>query len=396
MYGIRRFAGCLLASLALAGCDNFNLALRPFIREHVPHRIQGYSGDDGSILPDKDRAVFGEPITLTAVPGPFSLELDGASLRINGAAEGVGFVDGAYRFEMPDTDAQISGAFAPLPSYPVHPFENAFGRLEGSPGQAQPGREITVTLMAAPGYELSTGTLKYYRPGEGERPIDETTLIFTMPGGEVFLQAAFKPRTAYTVTGYADGSGNRITPSRASAEAGDRITLTITPAAGYSFRPGTLKYRYAGNEYPVNETARTFTMPSGDAAVSAVFQSTRSGLNGLLVKKGSPAADFAAWPFTAPFAAGVFTYTASGAGNAEIAGAERTVVFIPALPAGAAIRYTWIKQNPEGLPDLGYVVAGPDYSGTFTLGPGTYALILTVEAEAGSAYTSLYSFTVRL
>jgi len=72
-----------------------------------------------------------------------------------------------------------------------------------------------------------------------------------------------KPMT-YSVTVGALQNGN-ITPDKTSAAAGETVTLTVTPAAGYRLKDGTLKF---------NGTAvsNSFTMPAENVVVTAEFE----------------------------------------------------------------------------------------------------------------------------
>ena len=64
-----------------------------------------------------------------------------------------------------------------------------------------------------------------------------------------------------------------ITPDKASAAAGDTVTLTLKPSAGYEYKVGSLKVNEGKVEVSkVNDTVYTFIMPSQDVTVKAEFE----------------------------------------------------------------------------------------------------------------------------
>ena len=75
--------------------------------------------------------------------------------------------------------------------------------------------------------------------------------------------------TTYTITISDSITNGTVTASKTKAEAGEEITLTVTPSDGYA--PDTLTVKDAGGA-DVTVTANKFTMPAKNVTVSAVFK----------------------------------------------------------------------------------------------------------------------------
>ena len=95
-----------------------------------------------------------------------------------------------------------------------------------------------------------------------------------------------EPSGTYKIT-IADMTNGTVTADKTSAEKGDTITLTITPASGYSLDTisTTPKLDLVGSG-----NTRTFTMPESDVTVSATFaaNSTSTRLTGTVIIDGWP------------------------------------------------------------------------------------------------------------
>ena len=83
--------------------------------------------------------------------------------------------------------------------------------------------------------------------------------------------------TQYTVTCQAPDNGT-LTSSVANAYAGDTVTLTVTPNAGYAFK--SLVLTYDDNDHDVtsqmNGNTYTFTMPAFNVTAAATFANSRT------------------------------------------------------------------------------------------------------------------------
>lgn len=69
-------------------------------------------------------------------------------------------------------------------------------------------------------------------------------------------------------------AGGTLKASATKAKAGDKITITVTPKAGYKLTPGTLKYSESsstGAVVNIDETTFTFTMPASEISISCTW-----------------------------------------------------------------------------------------------------------------------------
>jgi hypothetical protein len=138
------------------------------------------------------------------------------------------------------------------------------GTIRANPESGVEGTEITLTVTPAANYRLKSGSLKY-----GTAAIDETTKKFNLPAGDVTVTAEFEqiPPTTYTVTIEPLENGT-ITANPESGVEGTEITLTVTPAANYRLKSGSLKYGTTA----IDESTKKFNLPAGNVTVTAEFE----------------------------------------------------------------------------------------------------------------------------
>lgn len=86
----------------------------------------------------------------------------------------------------------------------------------------------------------------------------------TYRGGHVKIV----PKPSYSITCEASSNGT-VTADKASTYAGDTVTLTVTPDAGYELDALTVTY---GENQTVEVTNNQFTMPDADVTVTATFK----------------------------------------------------------------------------------------------------------------------------
>jgi hypothetical protein len=77
-------------------------------------------------------------------------------------------------------------------------------------------------------------------------------------------------------------TGGTITPNRTKANAGDTITVTVTPNAGMQMVSGSLTYTIAvAGGATVNITGNTFTMPENDVSLTCRWETATATTNGI-------------------------------------------------------------------------------------------------------------------
>jgi hypothetical protein len=229
----------------------------------------------GKIATDKASAAAGETVTLTVTPAA-DYQFTADSLKVTDAdgsavaASGSGLT---WTFTMPEDDVRVTAQFTAI-LYQVTMDSMSNGSVSASPASAAKGAKVTLTAKPGAGYQLAEDGLTVTRTDGGAVAVSGSgnTYTFTMPSGGATVAAAFEtlPEGIYAVM-IGDFTGGSVTANPASAEAGVTVTLTVTPAAEYQFT-GTPSVTSDGKAVTVSGSGPyTFTMPAGNATVTAQF-----------------------------------------------------------------------------------------------------------------------------
>ena len=146
--------------------------------------------------------------------------------------------------------------------------QQTHGTISVSPTDAYAGDIVTLTAYPETGYCLHAW---HVIVGREEIPVVNNQ--FTMPDSDVTITAEF--RSGYTIT-VATVANGTITANPTSALNGETITLTATPNTGCEFSTWYV-YKTGDPSTLVAVVNNTFTMPSYDVTVSAVFATTSTG-----------------------------------------------------------------------------------------------------------------------
>lgn len=176
---------------------------------------------------------------------------------------------GQYALTIPAGDVSVTAALAAKISVSA-----TGGTVTPNTYSPAVGSQVTLTLAPNTGYALTAiaataGGTALTLNGSG------LTRTFTMPDKPVSITASFSA-ISYTVSGLGSTTGGRIS-GPGTAHYGDEVTLTATPAAGYSSLQ-TLTVTTAGNQNVAlsgSGLTRTFTMPAENVTVSATFALTQ-------------------------------------------------------------------------------------------------------------------------
>ena len=159
-----------------------------------------------------------------------------------------------------------SGAYTAIftPNNYTIGYENDGNGTCTGPASAIYGSTVEVTVNPATGYELATLT---YNDGSDHTitPVSGVySYSFTMPAHSVTVSATFS-KINYNITYTNDGNGS--CSGVATANYGDNVTVTVTPATGYAL--ATLTY----NGTPITPVGGvySFTMPASAVTVHATF-----------------------------------------------------------------------------------------------------------------------------
>ena len=150
----------------------------------------------------------------------------------------------------------------PPAKYSITFSETVGGTASAAPNPAAAGE--TITLTAAPGEGYRFKQWQVVKP-EG---LTITENQFTMPAGEVEIKAVFEENhdTKYDIL-IRSTEGGTAAADRASAAAGETITLTATPNAGYHFNQW-----HVVKPEGLTITENRFTMPAGSVEIQALFE----------------------------------------------------------------------------------------------------------------------------
>ena len=166
-----------------------------------------------------------------------------------------------YSFMMPARNVVVSAEF--VVAYEIV-FDEGIknGSVTADVVAPEPGDVVTLTAVPDEGYALAAFSVK---DGQGN-VVNVNDNTFVMPASKVIVSAVFSP--AYNIAIDGNMENGSVTANKTVAMAGEKVTLTATPASGYSLVFYTVKDD-AGNDVEVEYDS--FTMPEGGVTVSAVF-----------------------------------------------------------------------------------------------------------------------------
>lgn len=223
----------------------------------------------GSVTASKASGTAGEQIYLVVEPddgyGLSSITVAGTS----GNVETTAINAGTYKFTMPDESVTVTPVFAVSSKHNILFSSVSGGSVRANKVSAESGDTVTLTTVPSSGNGISTLTVT----GSSSVALNETvkaelnTYTFTMPNTDVTVAATFG--TAYSITGTGSTTGGSVTADKASACAGETVTLTVSTNSGYRF--GGVTYNGNATTEVTAGTTYTFTMPSANTAVAATF-----------------------------------------------------------------------------------------------------------------------------
>jgi len=186
-----------------------------------------------------------------------------------------------------DADAAVAIGTAPTGlSLGVYRISHSSSYEHGAistPSCAAEGSTVPIYVTPDTGYTLSG--VPVTTPSAAMNVVSaDSTYNFTMPSADISaVSAVFVPRN-YTISAQSISNGSvTIDIERngtavlsgaslpcLSAQAGDLITINPSPVSGsYRLQPGSI---HVNGGPSLNDTLPQFTMPAGDAAISAVFE----------------------------------------------------------------------------------------------------------------------------
>lgn len=253
---------------------------------------------------DLDKVTAGTTITVVATPKDgYTLTADGVVVTYgdNQTLKATPDTEKAntYTFAMPAGDATVSAAFEEVKKYNVTvagTVEN--GTVGVEPKTAAAKDVVTVTVTPNTNFKYTDGSLKAtYTDGGTKKEINdfkavdgkENTYTFEMPAADVTVSAEFEPVKAktYSVTINNSDHGKVEADKITDVEAGDTVTLTVTPADDMytlaQLAKNGLVIKDSENTdvpYTTVEEGKTYTfeMPAADVTVAAQFTVVKYGI----------------------------------------------------------------------------------------------------------------------
>ena len=138
------------------------------------------------------------------------------------------------------------------------------GVVSTSKTEAKAGDRVEVYVTASSGYVLQEGSLKF-----NDTAIEDYE--FVMPAEDVTIHAVFE-ETVYSVN-VAQATNGTVSVSAPTAKAGDTVTVTVKPEAGYCIAAEGLTYNGIGLNTTLIDAEREigFTMPASNVEIACEF-----------------------------------------------------------------------------------------------------------------------------
>lgn len=253
---------------------------------------------------DLDKVAEGTSVTVVATPKDgYTLTADGVVVTYgdNQTLKATPDTEKAntYTFAMPAGDATVSAAFEEVKKYNVTVADTVENGTVGVEQKTAAAKDVvTVTVTPNTNFKYTDGSLKAtYTDGGTKKEINdfkavdgkENTYTFEMPAADVTVSAAFEPVKAktYSVTINNSDHGKVEADKITDVEAGDTVTLTVTPADDMytlaQLAKNGLVIKDSENTdvpYTTVEEGKTYTfeMPAADVTVAAQFTVVKYGI----------------------------------------------------------------------------------------------------------------------
>ena len=328
----------------------------------------------GTLTRDKTTAQVGDTVTLTRTASTgwqfSSWTTSPSNLSINSS----------LKFTMPASAVSVTANFSKI-AYAVTKTDGTGGSSTLSKTSANMGDTITVTCTPSTGYSANTPTatnITFTSAGTNK-------WTFTMPAAAVAVSCTFS-KVTYTVSKAANPSGGgTVTTSVNSAQYGDTVTISQTPATGYYFNGWT-------TSPSVTITNGAFSMPAGNITVTANYLKRSTATLSVSSMTDGNTVTLTIVPDKTTYS---HKYKLSFGTNMETSltnvAAGTTSVQI-AIPSGA--NNSWARQIPNATQKTGGTLTVETYNGstkigTYTISSLTYTVPSTAVPTIGTITNSI-------
>lgn len=245
-----------------------NVALKAkFADENsVPYTVTVTGNGNGTAVSDKDEAVRGTTVTLTAAPGNGYVFLQWTVEE--GDATIADAASNPATFTMPACNVGVKAEFIDKNTltYTVTVTDDGNGTAVSDKVKAAEGTKVTLTATPKDGYvfdkwSVESGGVTITNPASNPA-------TFTMPAGDVAIKAGFI-KESYAISVADDGDGTAVADKEKARE-GETVKLTATPKQGCTFAQWKVE---SGNVVLSDPTANPveFTMPAESVGIKAEF-----------------------------------------------------------------------------------------------------------------------------
>lgn len=256
---------------------------------------------NGRVIPSVNEAAAGESVTFFVTPD-YGYELETLTYSYDPNPSGAFFTVTNNRIDMPASNIIVSAKFKlKTLNLTVTPnIANGTVKIKDGKTTATMGETITLEVTPATGYRLKSLTGIYpVSDGAGQGTLTpalnaEGYYTFTMPGTDVTISAEFE--AAAHAINIPQVQNGRVSASPSRANAGETVTLTVTPDKGYKL--GNITVTTAGGTTPaagaplrapetiattkVDDNTYTFVMPDADINIDATFvENTHTAISGI-------------------------------------------------------------------------------------------------------------------
>ncbi len=288
-------------------------------------------------------ATAGTTVTLTAAAA--------AGYQFSGWTSSPAVAITNNRFMMPSSAVTVTAVFTKI-TYTVSlaASPSGSGSVTANRSTAQLGDQVTLTATPAAGYQFSGWT--------SSPAVTISANRFTMPASHITITASFV-LADYTVTGTAAPAGaGSVTPDPATAQLGDTVTLTQTPAAGWAFSSWS-------SEPAVTISSDSFTMPAGNVTVTANYLKLSTGSLSKNTFSGGEIIDLTITAADPSYSHGYIIDFGTGMTTGEVAVAAGTTGVRISVPTG------WCDAIPTAESKTGGTLTLKTYSGQTLIGSTT-------------------------
>ncbi|MEF3318615.1 SpaA isopeptide-forming pilin-related protein [Peptoniphilus grossensis] len=248
----------------------------------------------GSVTVDKNKASFGEKVTVTVKPKDNTVEI--TEVKVGGQPIGPQLQNGQYTFKMPAEDVSIEVTFNKK-TYTTYAIgvnrDDGKYRVnilptESNNGEAKEGEIVKFTAQGVNDNEIT----KVYAKKSSDGSIVEGLVFdgfngtFTMPKSPVTIYVEFKysplPQDTFRATPDPTMTGGNVTITPSTGKAGTVVRLTVNPWEGYTNTSYSVTKAPNGGNVPIMFDAQGlyFEMPASNVTVYANFkQATQGTLN---------------------------------------------------------------------------------------------------------------------